>query len=381
MPQQAPTGMTPAPPKRPARDVRMDVLRGWLQISIFISHVHGTVFLWGIHAAWGISDSSEQFVLLSGLALGSVFTLKRARDGFRAAAADLVGRIRRLYLTHLVVFVMFAAMVFWVQMRVPLPGLVQETGWAWLAQDPLRAVPATLALLYRPVFMDILPLFLFCMVLLAPFLWLLDRFGDRALLAPIGLYVAAQVLGLEPPILASTHATFDPFAWQLLFLGGAWVGRRALLGGAPLPRHPALFAAAAAVLAVGVWVKLGHHGWLAPIPDFVEALGDKGGLAPLRLAHALALAWLVAVLVPRDAPWMHGLVPRVLAVVGQHSLHVFCLGLFLSWGASLSLVLFPARAWWLELVLVPAGILVLAAFAALLESRRAPARSRRRVTP
>jgi hypothetical protein len=367
--------------KRPPRDVRMDVLRGWMQVSIFISHAHTVAFFWGIHAAWGISDSSEQFVLLSGLALGSVFTLKRARDGFRSAAGDLLGRIRRLYLTHLVVFVLFAAMVFWVQMRVPLPGLVRETGWSWLAQDPLRAVPATLALLYQPAFMDILPLFVFCMLLLAPFLWLLERFGDRALLAPIGLYAATQVFGLAPPGLGGTDVTFDPFAWQLLFLLGAWVGRRALLGGPPLPRHPALFAVAAAVLAVGLWVKAGHHGWIAAPSDLVEALAAKGTLGPLRLAHALVLAWLAAVLVPRDAPWMHGLVPRVLATIGQHSLHVFCLGLFLSWGTSLTFDLFPARAWWLELVLIPVGILVLAAFAFWLGWRRVPARGRQRVTP
>jgi hypothetical protein len=367
-------------PKRPPRDVRLDVLRGWMQVSIFISHAHGALFFWGIHAAWGISDSSEQFVLLSGLALGSVFTLKRARDGFRPAASDLLGRIRRLYLTHLVVFVLFAAMVFWVQMRVPLPGLVAETGWAWLVQDPLRAVPATLALLYQPTFMDILPLFVFCMLLLAPFLWLLDRFGDRALLAPFGLYAATHLLGLAPPGLGGTHITFDPFAWQVLFLLGAWVGRRALLGGAPLPRHPALFLLAAAVLAVGLWVKAGHHGWIAAPSELVEALAEKGTLGPLRLAHALALAWLVAVLVPRDAPWMHGLVPRVLAIIGQHSLHVFCLGLFLSWGVSLAFELAPARAWWLEPVLIPAGMLVLAAFARWLDWRRVPARGRQRVT-
>jgi hypothetical protein len=371
----------PAMPKRPPRDVRMDVVRGWMQLSIFISHSFGVIFYWGIHAAWGISDSSEQFILLSGLALGSVFTLKRARDGFRRATSDLLGRVRKLYLTHLVVFMLFGFMVFWAQVRVPLPGLVEATGWGWLAAEPLRAVPATLVLLYQPAFMDILPLFVACMLLLPPFLWLLERFGDRALLAPFGLYSATHIFGLSPPGLGGTHITFDPLAWQVLFLLGAWAGRRALLGGAPLPRHPALFAVAGVVLAIGLWVKLGHHEWIALSPPLVETLAEKGTLGPLRLAHAVVLAWLVAVLVPRDAPWMHGLVPRVLAVIGQHSLHVFCLGLFLSWGVALALETWPQRAPWVELALVPAGVLVLAAFAALLDWRRVPARRRERVTP
>jgi hypothetical protein len=45
------------------------VVRGWLQLSIFASNAFGSfIGGWMIHAAWGLSDSSEQFVLLSGLA-------------------------------------------------------------------------------------------------------------------------------------------------------------------------------------------------------------------------------------------------------------------------------------------------------------------------
>ncbi|MBU8545069.1 MULTISPECIES: OpgC family protein [Roseomonadaceae] len=364
--------MAPVTLKRPPRDLRLDVLRGWLQVSIFIAHAFGAVFFWGIHASWGVSDSSEQFVLLSGLALGSVFTLKRARDGFGAALRDLMGRVRKLYLTHLVVFVLFAAMVFWARMTSPVPP--EAVGWGWLAEDPLRAIAGTLVLLYQPAFMDILPLFVFCMLMLAPFLWLLERIGDWALLAPFGLYAATQIFGLTPPGLGGTEIGFDPFAWQVLFLLGAWCGRRALLGAAPLPRHPALFLLAAGVVAAGLWVKLGHYGWTIPAPALLENAAHKPILGPLRLAHALALAWLVAVLVPREAPWMHGAVPRVLALIGQHSLHVFCLGLFLSWGVATALAVHPAGALGLELVLIPAGIAALAGFAAMLDRRRQPAR-------
>ena len=83
-------------PGRPPRDARLDLLRGWMQLSIFVSHAAGTAFAWGIHAAWGVSDSSEQFLFLSGFGLGSVFALKAARDGRGAALRDLLGRTRRL---------------------------------------------------------------------------------------------------------------------------------------------------------------------------------------------------------------------------------------------------------------------------------------------
>jgi hypothetical protein len=364
---------------RPPRDVRLDVLRGWMQVSIFISHSFGSIFFWGIHAAWGISDSSEQFVLLSGVVLGSVFTLKRTRDGFAAATADLGGRLGRLYVTHLVVFALFAVMTLWAQRSVPMPGLVDATGWTWLVTEPWLAIPGAMVLLYQPPFMDVLPIFLFCMALLPPFLWLLERVGTRALLLPFALYLATQLFNLRPPALGGTHITFDPFAWQALFLLGVWAGRRALIGEPPLPRHPALFVAAGMILALGLWIRLGHHGWVPGASEFVEMLAEKGRLGPLRFLHAVALAWLVATLVPREAAWMHGALPRLLALIGRHSLQVFCLGLFLSWWLATAFDELPDQAWWIDLVGIPAGILLLGLFARWREGQRGRAPGRYKV--
>ena len=80
------TGMASAatqrPLSRPPRDLRLDIIRGWLQVSIFGAHAVGSSFgAYGIHAAWGLSDSSEQFLFLSGFVLASVHTAKASRDG------------------------------------------------------------------------------------------------------------------------------------------------------------------------------------------------------------------------------------------------------------------------------------------------------------
>ncbi len=344
-----------------------------MQVSIFISHAFGTAFAWGIHAAWGVSDSSEQFVLLSGLSLGSVFALKRVRDGFRRAVMDLLGRVRRLYFTHLLVFFAFAVMVFSADVFTPLNGVVMAGGWEWLAQAPWFAVPAAATLLYQPDFMGILPIFVWCMLALPGFVWLLDRFGDKALAAPWGLYAATQVFGLMPPGLGGTFIAFDPFAWQVLFLTGAWLGRRVLLGAAPLPRPWWLVGLAIGVVATGFWVKLGMHGFIPAAPEWLVAQTAKDTLAPLRLAHALSLAWLVSLVVPREARWMHQAVPRALASIGRQSLQVFSLGLFLSWIAAGLFRVLPAQHLLLDLALIPAGVLVLLAFARWREGQRAPA--------
>jgi len=358
---------------RPPRDLRLDVLRGWMQVSIFISHAFGTAFAWSIHAAWGVSDSSEQFVLLSGLVLGSVFSLKRARDGFARATQDLFGRARRLWFTHLVVFFAFAAMVFAADLFTPLSGVVMSNGWCWLASEPWFAVPGAMLGLYQPEFMGVLPIFIWCMLTLPAFLWLLEKVGARALLLPWGLYAATQIFGLMPPGLGNRWIAFDPFAWQVLFMTGAWLGWRTLHGAAPLPRPWWLVSLAVSVVLLGFWVKLGMHGFVPASADALLALTSKDVLAPLRLAHALSLAWLVSLIVPREARWMHHGAAQAMATIGRNSLQVFCLGLFLSWIAAGLFQLFPDRQVMLDLGLIPAGIMILLAFARWREGQRVSA--------
>lgn len=55
---------------------------------------------------------------------------------------------------------------------------------------------------------------------------------------------------------------------------------------------------------------------------------DKTDLSPWRLAHFLALAYVVAMLT--RARGFDGRWARPIVLVGQHGLHTFCLGIFLS---------------------------------------------------
>ena len=86
------------------------------------------------------------------------------------------------------------------------------------------------------------------------------------------------------------------------------------------------------------------------------------------LLHALALAWLVARFVPREAGWMHRRAASWLAVIGRHSLEVFCAGLFLSWGATQVLLLAPAS-WAVDIGVTVGGALVLGLWARWLDGR------------
>ncbi len=351
-------------------------MRGWLQLTIFASHATGSwIGAWLILSPWGLSDSSEQFVFLSGFTLGSVFGRKAARDGWRAAGADLLQRTWRLYRTHLTVFVLFLLAVCAAGATV-LPGEAQRLGWGALLAQPLSRLPGVLLMLEQPALMGILPIFVWCMLLLPGFAALEARWGDRALLAPLALYGGVWALiGAAPDLRWEDGIGFNPFAWQLLFLTGAWLGRRALLHGRALPFDAAwaraMTAGAVAVLAAGLALQLRWHGFVGwPLPAAApDWLGDKKDLAPGRFLHAMALAWLVAACLPREAPWMHRALPRWLGAIGRHSLSVFCVGLFLSWGASAVFRLAPPAAL-LDPLLIGAGCLALGLFAQWREQRR-----------
>jgi hypothetical protein len=369
--------MTLTPPSvtvRPARDTRVDIVRGWLQLTIFVSHAAGSWFAaWLIHGTWGISDSSEQFVFLSGLMLGSVFARKTIRQGWQAATWDMLARTLRLYRTQLLVFVLFGAMIMLASLSGLFPQEVQRLGWHFLVAHPLRAAAGALSLLYQPDFMDILPVFIWCMLALPLFAALEGRIGDWALLAPIGLYAATQAFGWMPPDLGSgTVSGFNPFAWQILFLGGAWLGRRVLLHGRALPPWRWLTVAAVVVVGVALVLRLQWFGFL-PGPALVgesDAIIGKASLALPRVLHALALAWLVAVAIPRQAPWMRAALCRWLAAAGRFSLQVFCLGLFLSWGVTAAFRLWPAAVWWLDPLLILTGCTILLRFGLWLDRDR-----------
>jgi hypothetical protein len=126
----------------------------------------------------------------------------------------------------------------------------------------------------------------------------------------------------------------------------------------------------------GLLLRLSWYGfvpWPAPVDETASIVG-KEDLALPRLVHAVSLAFLIASLVPREARWMRSVTGQVLAVIGRHSLQVFCVGLFLSWAASAAFRLLPAF-WWLDLLLITSGVVLLAAVARRVERGPRPARS------
>ena len=192
----------------------MDIIRGWLQMVIFASHAAGSfIGGWLIHKAWGLSDSSEQFIFLSGLMLGSVHARRAMMQGRRAGARDMLTRAFDLYRTHMLVFVLFGIMIAAACKSGLAPNELERLGWGFFIDAPWRAAPAALATLYLPEFVNILPIFAIGMALLPAFAWLEDRVGNWALAAPIGLYAAVWLFDLRMPLPEGAYPLgFNPLA-------------------------------------------------------------------------------------------------------------------------------------------------------------------------
>ncbi len=90
---------------------------------------------------------------------------------------------------------------------------------------------------------------------------------------------------------------------------------------------------------------------------------DKTSLHPFRLLSVLALAYLLAHLVPRQARWLRQGIGAVFTLMGQQGLVVFCFGIFLSFLGRL--VLEQSDDWVMQLVLNVVGLGLLVAVAAV----------------
>jgi hypothetical protein len=188
---------------------------------------------------------------------------------------------------------------------------------------------------FRPVNMDVLPLYIVLMLFLPLILWLMQRRADLTLALSVALYAVTWQYDLYLSAYPNGVWAFNPYAWQLLFVFGAWCA----LGGAQrmsqiLASNITLWISVAYLLAA-FWVTLT---WYVPqfnhlMPRVIEQWMypiNKTDLDVLRFAHFLALAAITVRFLPRNWPGLKSPWLRPLILCGQHSLEIFCIGVFLA---------------------------------------------------
>lgn len=350
---------------RTGRDLRVDFFRGLALWWIFTDHVPANWLNQLSLRNFALCDAAEVFVLLAGYGAGLAYGGRMRRNGWVSAGADVLARAWTLYIAHIFLFVVFVAQVAYSAAALNRGDFIDEIHIDVLGESPYRAMFEALTLRYQPSFLNILPMYIVVLLMFIPALKLLARPNILAALS-LSLYAVSRTFGLGLPSWEGDGWYFNPLTWQLLFMLGA------ILATSPAqpPRHRrALDILAALVVLFGIlmqWVVWQHPELTSHLPlRIARALlsVDKEGLHPFRLVSILALTWLTVRLVPAGAAWLQGWIAAPFVLAGQHSLPVFCVGIFLSFLGRLVLEFFPT--WEAQVAINVAGALGLTAVAAL----------------
>src|SRR5437764_13604441 len=93
------------------RDLRLDVLRGLGLWMIFLDHIPHDIVSWLTLRNYGFSDAAEFFVFISGYLLGYIYGPIVSGGNFLAATKRLVMRAWQMYVTHILLFLIFTAQI------------------------------------------------------------------------------------------------------------------------------------------------------------------------------------------------------------------------------------------------------------------------------
>jgi len=300
---------------------------------ILLAHMRWTVLADYIPARFGLSDAAEMFIFLSGCASAIAFGGTFRRSGFLIGTARIAHRCWQLYLCHLMLFFVIAALAAGASAAFPAPDYIDLAYIGWFFADPASALIRLFSLSYVPAYLDIMPVYIVVLALV-PAMMAVSRI--HVLLAPVAsitLYLVVNATGwnlLADP--TDGRGWFlNPFAWQLVFFAGfslssGWIAPPSM------SRH--LFRAALGVLLIGLVIKLpGLAEWFSPVAALQSLIldnSDKTLLDPMRFLHFLAAAYAVNYLLEGRTRFLEHPLLRPLRKIGQQALPSFLLSIVLS---------------------------------------------------
>ncbi|MHC2331948.1 OpgC family protein [Bradyrhizobium sp. USDA 4454] len=356
-------GETPPEFRSTGRDPRIDVCRGIALWWIFLDHVPNNVGSWLTLRSYGFCDAAEIFMFISGVTCALAYGRTRQRDGWRGMIGRSLRRGWDIYAAFLLLTLACAILIH----LAGSDDLADNSNTRVLFEHPGEAFAHAAILQYRPVNTDVLPVFVICHVLFAPLLWLLLRAPNVTLGLSLSLYALVQVFGWRLPAWPNGVWFFNPLAWQLLVVLGAWYVIEVDKIRKWLTSRSALVVSVL-YLVLGLIVALGHDIPLLPQTwtDRVLPL-DKSNLSPLRLLHFLALAIVALRLVPAGWRGLSTPVLRGARCCGENSLPIYCLGVLLALVSQLDMLDISNRVS-MQIALSLGGIMVMIVGATLLNA-------------
>jgi len=353
------------PPK--GRDLRLDLFRGFANWQVFINHIPNNIFNWITTVNYGFSDAADLFVFISGFTASFVYARIMFERGTLAGSTRILKRTWQIYVAQVFLFCVYAAGIGYLALESHDPNLDNIYNIHVFFEHPVHMLGAVLTLRYKPLNMDVLPLYVVLMLTFPGVLWALIRKPIWVVAASILLYLLARHFDWNAPSYPEGTWYFNPFCWQLLFVLGAWFALGGAVESLPIIKSRSLLILGSAYLIFALIMTLAA--WIpalrAALPDWLYSAfnpNDKTNLAPYRVFHLAIIVLLATRFLPRDWPGLQWRIFRPAILCGQQSLQTFCTGIFLSFAAYFVLIE-TTDAIWMQILVNVLGLTILSLLA------------------
>ncbi|MDN3276280.1 OpgC domain-containing protein [Frankia sp. RB7] len=323
-------------------DARLYLTLGIATWSVFVDHIPNNVVNLLTLRNFGFSGAADLFVFVVGYGVAIIYGRMALERGYVVAATRIFGRVWRLYAAYVVLFVIYIDTIAYVASQSMAPEIISDYNISGILEHPLRILVRGLVLQEEPLNLDLLQLTIPLMAFFPFALWGLLRRPNVTLALSVGVYVAARWFEWGFRTYPDQEWTFNPFCWQMLMVLGGWFAVTGASGRA-LRNLPWLRVLAGAYLVSAMAITLMRHSptLSAYLPDVVLngiSPADKENLAPYRVIHFLALAFIATHLIPPDHPGLQWKPLQMVIKSGEEWLAVFCVGVFLSFAGHLILI-------------------------------------------
>jgi hypothetical protein len=328
-------------------DLRLCLLLGIAAWFLFLDHIpHNAVGLLTMRN-FGFSGAADLFVFVGGYTAAILYGRMMLERGFVVTATRIFKRLWQLYASYIVLFVIYIDLIGYVARKSRAPELIGEFNVAGIVDHTIRTLIHGLLLQAKPLNLDVLQLFIVLMAAFPFVLFGMVRRPNVTIVGSLGLYLAARHFDWNLSSFPDGKWSLNPFCWQLLFALGAWLalsGANQIRAIHKLQELVVLRAAAGLYLLFALAVTVaGKFPQAGIVPDLLRdaLLPDRENLAPHRVLHFLALAFLFTYMVPRDWSGFRWQTLQPVIKCGQEWLAVFCAGVFLSFAGHLVLITGP----------------------------------------
>ena len=328
-------------------DLRLCLLLGIAAWFLFLDHIpHNAVGLLTMRN-FGFSGAADLFVFVGGYTAAILYGRMMLERGFVVTATRIFKRLWQLYAAYIVLFVIYIDLIGYVARKSRAPELIGEFNVAGIVDHTIRTLIHGLLLQAKPLNLDVLQLFIVLMAAFPFVLFGMVRRPNVTIVGSFGLYLAARHFDWNLSSFPDGKWSLNPFCWQLLFALGAWLalsGANQIRAIHKLQELVVLRAAAGLYLLFALAVTVaGKFPQAGIVPDLLRdaLLPDRENLAPHRVLHFLALAFLFTYMVPRDWSGFRWQTLQPVIKCGQEWLAVFCAGVFLSFAGHLVLITGP----------------------------------------